>query len=78
MPKATTAAPPDRAEPRKPIHVSIQEACHLLGISRVSMFHLLEADQIKSRYHGRRRLVVLASLEAFAAALPTEREQDAS
>jgi hypothetical protein len=72
MPRAA-AAIPRRAEPRKPIHVSIQEACHLLGISRVSLWHILEANQIESRYHGRRRLVVLASLEDYASNMPRER-----
>lgn len=69
MPRpAPTEAPQDTA-----IFVSAKDAAHMLGLSRNEMYDLLNKQVIESRYHGKRRLVLLASVHAFADALPTER-----
>jgi hypothetical protein len=56
-----------------PIFVSALDAGRMLGITRAEVYALCDAQQIESRYHGKRRLVVLASLRQFADSLPTER-----
>jgi hypothetical protein len=57
----------------EPIFVSVQQAMVMLGLSRNQTYKLLDQRVIESRYFGRRRLVVLASLREFAEGLPTER-----
>lgn len=42
----------------------------MLGISRWSTYNLLDQQRIESRYLGRRRLVVVESLRAYARSLP--------
>lgn len=55
-----------------PIFVSVKDAARILGgISPWSVYQLLDAGTIQSQYHGRRRLVVLASLREYAAGLPS-------
>lgn len=63
------------AENLPPIFVSVKQAAQMLGISPWSTYQLLDEDPpaIESRYHGRRRLVVLDSLRDYAAAMPSER-----
>lgn len=57
----------------KPIFVSAADAATILAISRWQVYQLLDAQAIESRYIGKRRQVVLVSLEAYAASLPTSR-----
>lgn len=57
-----------------PIFVSVKEAARMLSLTPWSVYQLLDAGEIESRYHGKRRLVVMTSLEAYAANLPTERD----
>jgi excisionase family DNA binding protein len=59
--------------PLDPIFVTVKEAARLLGISPWSCYQLLKSDEIDSRYIGRRRLVVLASLTEYAANAPVEK-----
>ena len=54
-----------------PIHVSVKEAARLLGLSAWSVYQLLDGQHIESRYAGRKRLVVMASLRKYAEALPS-------
>lgn len=54
-----------------PIFVSVKQAAQMLAISPWSCYQLLDAQAIESRYHGRRRLVSVESLRAYAASLPT-------
>ncbi len=63
----------------EPIHVSVADAARILGISPHHCNRLINADDspIASRYLGKRRLVVLASLREYAANLPIEREASA-
>lgn len=62
-----------------PIHVSVKEAARLLGLSTWSVYQKLDQQVIESRYDGRKRLVVMASLRKYAAALPvTAPEVEAS
>lgn len=60
-----------------PIFVSVKQAARALNISPWSCYQLLDAQKIESRYQGRRRLVVVESLRAYAAALPAYPEKSA-
>lgn len=55
-----------------PIFVSVKEAARALSLTTWSVYRLLDEGAIDSRYHGRRRLVSVASLNEYAASLPTE------
>lgn len=57
-----------------PIFVSVKEAANMLGLTTWSVYQLLDRQAIESRYHGRRRLVVVDSLRDYAANLPTAPE----
>jgi excisionase family DNA binding protein len=54
-----------------PIYVSVKEAARMLGLSTWAIYQKLDAQAIESRYDGRKRLVALASLREYAAALPS-------
>lgn len=54
-----------------PIYVSVKEAARMLGVSTWLMYQRLDKQEIESRYEGRKRLVVVESLRAYAANLPT-------
>jgi excisionase family DNA binding protein len=56
----------------EPIFVSVKQAAQALGISPWTCYQLLDDKKIVSRYHGRRRLVDVASLREYARNLPTE------
>jgi excisionase family DNA binding protein len=61
----------------EPIYISVEEAAKALGgISRWVCYQLLNSGAIESRYQGRRRLVSVSSLRAYAASLPTSRPGD--
>lgn len=53
-----------------PIYVSVKEAARMLGLSTWSIYQKLDAQEIESRYDGRKRLVVVESLRKYAASLP--------
>lgn len=62
-----------------PIYVPVKEAARLLGLSTWSLYKKLDQQVIESRYDGRKRLVVLASLRQYAADMPsTAPEAEAS
>lgn len=63
-------SPPGTLEP---IFVSVKEAARALNISPWSCYQLLDENKIASQYQGRRRLVRIDSLRAYADSLPTER-----
>lgn len=54
-----------------PIFVSVNEAARILGLSPRAIYMKLDQQVIESRYEGRKRLVVFASLRDYAAGLPT-------
>lgn len=54
-----------------PIFVSVKEAAQILGLTNWSVYKLLDEQQIKSQYHGRKRLVNVESLREYAEGLPT-------
>lgn len=54
-----------------PIFISVKETAHLLGLTKWSIYKLLDERAIDSQYHGKRRLVRLASVREYADALPT-------
>lgn len=64
-----------RAGSVEPIFASVKDAATALGLSTFVVYQLLDEGQIESQYFGRRRLVVIESLKAFARGLPTERPE---
>lgn len=54
----------------QPIFVSVKQAAVLLGLTTWSVYKLCDDGKVESRYHGKRRLVVLASVQEYAAGLP--------
>lgn len=69
---------PESIEEIGPIFVSVKQAAKALNISPWSCYQLLDEKKIDSRYQGRRRLVRVDSLRAYADNLPTEPEGKAS
>ena len=61
----------DKSPSNAPIFVSVKEAAFMLNLTPWSVYKLLDLQEIESRYHGKRRLVVVKSLEEYAANLPT-------
>ncbi|WP_294567549.1 helix-turn-helix domain-containing protein [uncultured Arthrobacter sp.] len=58
-----------------PIFATVKDAAAILGgLSPWTVNQLCRTGAIESRFHNRRRLVVLASLRAYAESLPTTRE----
>lgn len=57
-----------------PIFVSVKQAAQMLNLTTWSVYKLLDEQAIESRYHGRRRLVSVESVRAYADGLPTEPE----
>lgn len=53
-----------------PIYVSVKEAARMLGVSTWLMYQKLDQQVIESRYEGRKRLVRMDSLRAYAESLP--------
>lgn len=45
--------------------VTVEEAAHLLGVGRTTMFELIGRGDVKSIRLGRRRLIARKSLESF-------------
>lgn len=56
------------------ISVPIKDAAEMLGLSQTRLRELADKQLIESRYEGRKRLVSVASLQAYFKSLPTERE----
>ena len=54
----------------EPIYVSVKEAARMIAVSPQVMYAKLDQQVIESRYDGRKRLVVLASLREYADSLP--------
>lgn len=52
------------------LFVDVTEAARILGLSKWSIYDLLNKKLIDCRYHGRKRLVSYPSLEAYANGLP--------
>jgi hypothetical protein len=55
-----------------PLLISIPEACIRVGLGRSSLYTLMADGSVRSVKAFKRRLVDVASLEAWASALPTE------
>ncbi len=53
----------------EPIFISVKQAATTIGVSTWTLYQLLDQQAIESRYHGRRRLVVVESLREYAAGL---------
>lgn len=66
------------AEDRPSTLMSVKMAAEDLGgVTTMYLYRLLEAGAIESRYIGKRRMVVRASLEEYIAGLPTTRPESA-
>jgi excisionase family DNA binding protein len=48
-----------------PLAVSIPEACRLIGVGKSLAYELIRSGQIATVKLGRRRLIPMASLQAF-------------
>ena len=59
----------DAQDPR--IFVSVKEAAHMLSLTPWSVYKLCDEKVLVSQYHGRRRLVRVESIRAYADDLPT-------
>lgn len=55
-----------------PILVSVEEGANALGISRTEIFRLIGEDRIKSVKIGKRRLIAVSEMRAFASRLQEE------
>ncbi len=56
--------------------VSVDEACIYIGIKRTKFYELIAAESIETVKIGRRRLVLLDSLDRFISGLkPTDYEE---
>jgi excisionase family DNA binding protein len=61
--------------PADPIFISVKEAARLLNLTPWYVYKLLDERAMESQYAGKRRLVRLESLHAYADALPESPEQ---
>lgn len=61
----------------EPIFVSVVDAARILALSRWQVYALCDEGRIESHYEGRRRLVRVDSLRAYADSLPKVRSEDA-
>lgn len=53
-----------------PIFISVKDAARLLNLTTWTIYKLLDEQAIASQYQGRRRLVRLESVHAYADSLP--------
>jgi excisionase family DNA binding protein len=56
--------------PAKPLFVSIAETARITGLSVVTVYRLIAREQLACVKAGRKSLVSMASIEAYAASLP--------
>jgi excisionase family DNA binding protein len=57
---------------REPLTVTVQDAARETGLSTQTIYDLANKGEIETRYFGRKRLVVYASLRAYVESLPVE------
>jgi excisionase family DNA binding protein len=57
------------------ITVSVKDAALMTGLSRWTIYQLLDKQAVRSVYQGSRRLVVVDSLREYVENLPTERPE---
>lgn len=55
----------------EPIFTSVKEAARLLALSTWQVYELCDRGALVSQYEGRRRLVRVESIRAYADNLPT-------
>jgi excisionase family DNA binding protein len=56
-----------------PIFVSVAKAAEMLGLAKLTVYRMCDEQVLVSQYHGKRRLVRLASVHEYADGLPSER-----
>lgn len=59
----------------KSIALSIGQACQATSIGRTALYQAIGSGQLRTRKLGKRTLILRDDLEAFLAALPSERER---
>lgn len=59
---------------RDPITITVKDAARETGLSTASIYELANKGLVETRYFGRKRLVVYASLRAYVEALPADPE----
>jgi excisionase family DNA binding protein len=65
MSVSNVSASDSKKQIEKPLTVSIEEACRLIGVGRTTMWQLIKSRRVATVSVGRRRLVIYASLEAL-------------
>jgi excisionase family DNA binding protein len=50
--------------------LSVDDACHVAGIGKSSMFELIKAGAVPARRFGRRTIILRSDLLAWLSALP--------
>lgn len=65
IPAATGAVPGVRREPPRPLAVTVADACHITGLGRTKVYELIAQQKLKAVAIGRRRLVLVESIEAL-------------
>lgn len=50
----------------EPVFTSVDEAARFLNLNPREVYRLLDQGQIQSVHHGRRRLIIVATLRAYA------------
>lgn len=58
------------------IAVDTRAAAQMVGLSERTVRDLCNEGRVDSRYHGRKRLVLVDSLRAYVESLPIEKAKD--
>jgi len=66
--------PPHTTGELEPIFISVKETARILSLTPWSVYQLCDQGELEAQYHGKRRLVRLASVRSYADRLPTERD----
>jgi excisionase family DNA binding protein len=63
--KDVSRCKPRPAAPAKPVTLTINSTCDATGLSRTTIYGLINQGRLKTIAIGRRRLVVYSSIEAL-------------
>jgi excisionase family DNA binding protein len=59
-----------------PIAVSVREGCRLIGLGRTSLYHAMNAGELKFIKVGKRRLILRESITAWIERLAKQQGAD--
>lgn len=54
----------------KPLLISVNQACEIIGLGRTKTYELINQNLIESKMIGRRRLITLESVCSYALGAP--------